>query len=105
MDTKNPLSDLLNPAIPFIRIWVFSLFTRWVGQGYFSPENATVLQNWVMDGVAFAPIALWSLWAYYKAWRARQLEAIVKAATNLPKEKQAVVVEKLAEGLSHPPAE
>lgn len=62
---------------PIIGVVVASLFSRFVAQGYLSPEQASGLQNWLMDSLAVGvPGAI----AWWLARRGTQRQMVASVA-------------------------
>lgn len=73
-------------ALTVSRYAIVALFSRIIAMGWLSPENATPLQNWMMDGLAFAvPAAIAYIGARIAARNNDPKRIVEKAAALDPK--------------------
>lgn len=66
-----------NVIAPVVGVVVASLFSRFVAQGYLSPDQATSVQNWLMDSLA---VGVPGVIAWWLARRGTQKQMVASVA-------------------------
>lgn len=79
-DTSTALAGFWRVVSPLVYTALLGLFMRFATLGYLTPQQATDLTKWVMDGlVAGAPLALGA----YFAWKSTRAQ-LVQTTDKLP---------------------
>lgn len=75
------MTEIIQRAIvPLLAVLVSNLITRLITMGVLTPESASAVQKWLMDGVAFGvpAIAAWVVATYFTK------KSVVQQAASLP---------------------